>query len=137
MCMNAIILRSVSGAGKSHVADAIKALDPENVTICCADDFHMVDGEYKFDINKMGAAHATCLRKFEESVDEGQGTVIVANTNTSEREFKKYKEYAESKGYLVISLIVENRHGGKDSHNVPEATLEKQEDKLKNSIKLR
>ena len=38
---------------------------------------------------------------------------------------KPYYELAEKYGYAVFSLIVENRHGGKNVHNVPEETLEK------------
>ena len=41
----------------------------------------------------------------------------------------------EKYGYMVISLVVENRHGGKNIHGVPEVTLEKMEGRF--SIKLR
>jgi hypothetical protein len=32
-----------------------------------------------------------------------------------------YKKY----GYTVFTLVVENRHGGKNIHNVPEEIIEK------------
>ena len=32
---------------------------------------------------------------------------------------------AEKYGYMVISMIVENRHDGENIHNVPEETIEK------------
>ena len=37
---------------------------------------------------------------------------------------KPYYEMAEKYGYVVFSVIVENRHGGKNVHGVPEATLD-------------
>jgi plasmid replication initiation protein len=52
-------------------------------------------------------------------------TVIVSNTFTQEWEMKGYYELAEKYGYRVFSLIVENRHGGTNVHEVPEESLEK------------
>jgi hypothetical protein len=35
-----------------------------------------------------------------------------------------YYLLAEELGYMVVSMIVENRHGGKNVHGVPEDRLE-------------
>jgi hypothetical protein len=40
---------------------------------------------------------------------------------------------AADHGYMVFSIIVENRHGGKNTHNVPTETLEK----MKNRFELK
>ena len=53
----------------------------------------------------------------------GVEKIVLANTFTQEWEFKDYYELAEQYGYRVHSLIVENRHGNKSIHNVPDATL--------------
>jgi hypothetical protein len=37
---------------------------------------------------------------------------------------KDYYDLADKYGYKVVSLIVENRHGGKNVHGVPEDKLE-------------
>jgi hypothetical protein len=37
---------------------------------------------------------------------------------------KPYYELAEKYGYMVFSLIVENRHGGVNTHGVPEDKIE-------------
>jgi hypothetical protein len=66
-----------------------------------------------------------------------QPTVVVSNTLTSEKELKPYIELAEKYGYQIVSLIVENRHGNKSIHDVPDETLERMEVRLKGSIKLR
>ncbi len=38
-----------------------------------------------------------------------------------------YLKLAEKYDYKVVSLIVENRHGNKSVHNVPDETMEKNE----------
>jgi hypothetical protein len=37
---------------------------------------------------------------------------------------KEYFDLAEKYGYTVVSLIVENRHGGKNIHGVPDEKVE-------------
>jgi hypothetical protein len=60
--------------------------------------------------------------------------IIVANTSTTARELKPYYDLALKYGYQVFSVIVENRHEGKNIHNVPEETLQKMAERF--SIKL-
>jgi hypothetical protein len=45
-----------------------------------------------------------------------------------------YYELANQYGYRVFSIIVENRHGGVNQHNVPEDKLQIMKDRF--SIKL-
>jgi hypothetical protein len=130
-----IILRSVSSAGKSTFANYIASLDPTTV-ICCADDYFYIDGEYRFDSSKLGVAHGACKEKFKKAIDNNVKTIIIANTNTKEKEFAYYEEYAKGTGYMVISLVIEKRHENKNSHNVPQETLDKQELNIRNSLKL-
>jgi hypothetical protein len=51
-------------------------------------------------------------------------TIVVSNTFTQEWEMKPYFDMAETYGYRVFSLIVENRHGGVNQHGVPQDKLE-------------
>lgn len=51
--------------------------------------------------------------------------IVVANTFTQEWEMNPYIELAKKYGYKVISLVVENRHGNKNIHNVPDETIQK------------
>jgi len=48
---------------------------------------------------------------------------------------KPYYELAEKYGFVVFSLIVENRHGGINKHGVPEEALERMENRFQ--LKLR
>jgi hypothetical protein len=51
-------------------------------------------------------------------------TIAVSNTFTQEWEMKPYFELAEKYGYKIFTVIVENRHGGKNIHGVPDDKLE-------------
>ena len=50
--------------------------------------------------------------------------IVVSNTFTQEWEMESYFKLAKQYDYQVYSLIVENRHGGVNTHGVPEEKLE-------------
>jgi hypothetical protein len=117
------ILRGVSGSGKTECA---LALSGGNGAVICSADDHFIDpitGEYHSNWRR---AHEACLSKFKDLVEVSAPMIIVCNTNTREREFRAYQQIAEQAGYKVFCLIVENRHGGANVHDVPKETLEKQ-----------
>jgi predicted kinase len=57
--------------------------------------------------------------------DQFYREIAVSNTFTQEWEMEHYMELAKKYGYTVFTLVVENRHGGKNIHNVPEEIIEK------------
>ena len=111
-----ILLRGLPGSGKSTLAKRICNQHVE------ADMFFMQDGEYKFDASKLRQAHTWCQEKTETWMKMGYH-ICVSNTFTQEWEMEPYYKLAEQYGYRVHSLIVENRHGGINEHNVPEDKL--------------
>lgn len=115
-----ILIRGVSGSGKSTFAEFLYA------PIFSADDYFMRNGKYEFDANKLGAAHLDCQTKTANALKKGTPRVVVANTFTTVRELKPYIELGKKYGYRVFTIVVENRHGGINVHNVPAATLAKQ-----------
>ena len=117
MNKNLIILRGLPGAGKSTFAELISGGNPD--VVCTADDYFMVDGEYKFDPSKLGMVHSWCREKCENLMKKDAPLVIVANTNVREQHFAEYIDMAKKYGYRWFSIVVENRHGGKSIHNVP------------------
>jgi predicted kinase len=129
------IIRGVSGCGKSTTANLI--VGEENV--CTADEYFYINGHgvYAFEFSKLALAHKYCKDKLERLMSEGVEKVAVANTSTRERDVEEYMEVAEKYGYRCVVLVVENRHGGESLHDVPEKSLEKMENQLRNSIKLR
>jgi hypothetical protein len=57
-------------------------------------------------------------------------SIIVSNTFTQEWEMEPYFELAEKYGYDVFSIIVENRHGGKNIHDCPEEKVQIMRDRF-------
>jgi predicted kinase len=114
-----IIVRGLPGAGKNAFAEVLNTK-----AICCADDYMMVHGTYDWAGCKLYAAHKWCERKCERFMKAGAEKIVVANTSVHSRDMKRYVDLAEIYGYKVFSVIVENRHGGVNSHGVTEETLE-------------
>jgi len=108
-----ILLRGLPGSGKSTLAKAIGG------PVFEADNFFMVDGEYKFNPSLIGVAHNQCQNHTQIAMVEGHEKIIVSNTFTQEWEMKAYYDLAKKYGYRVHSVIVENRHGGTNEHGVP------------------
>jgi len=116
------IVRGIPGSGKSTFAKSLGGTHFE------ADMFFMKDGEYKFDMFKIKEAHKWC----QDCVNTAMilnttaglnDTIVVSNTFTQEWEMKPYFELAEQHDYRVFSIIIENRHGWVNEHNVPEEVL--------------
>lgn len=129
-----IILRGVSGAGKSTVAEIISE---GYWPICEADQYHYTEnGVYDWKPENVGKAHAWCQSIVRDAMVSNIKKIIVSNTSTTEKELKPYLTLAEEFGYQVISLVVENRHGNDSIHEVPQHTRDQQEKRLRSSLKL-
>lgn len=111
------LLRGCPGAGKSTLAKAIGGSHVET------DMFFMKDNEYKFDPLLLKEAHEWCKKTAETAMSRGEDKVVVSNTFTRKWEMSAYYELAEKYGFTVFSLIVENRHGGKNVHGVPDERI--------------
>jgi predicted kinase len=126
---NLIIVRGLPGSGKSTFATLLGR------AICTADDwFTDRDGNYNWNPSDIGTAHSWCKRKCRRFMEVKAEIVIVANTSTKETEITPYVELAKTYGYTVFSVIVENRHGGVNTHGVPPDVLKNMENRF--SIKL-
>lgn len=126
-----VIARGVPGAGKSSFAYLISNY------VCEADDYHYLDsGDYDWKPENVHKSHIWCQNRCERFMKLEREKIVVSNTFTTERELKPYYELAEKYDYNVVSLIVENRHGGKNTHNVSDETIEKMRNRLVNNIAL-
>jgi predicted kinase len=130
-----IILRGVPGSGKTTVAELLS--ESGKYPICTADDYFMDDGEYKWTPSLLGRAHLWCQEKCRKAMESGIEKVFVANTNTKEKDLNIYVKIAQEFNYKVISLVIENRHGGKNIHNVPDDVLTRMDSEIRNSLKLK
>ena len=138
-----MLIRGVSGSGKTTFAKTLTKYE-------IAADYYFykpmfMEGEwsflrgYEFDPSKLNSAHQWCQRTVREwmSLTVNQPNIIaVHNTFTKDKEIAPYMDMAEDCGYNVVSLVVENRHGNKDVHGVPEKVIDRQIDCLRKSIKL-
>ena len=102
-----VILRGLSGSGKTTLANNIKKEDTDNISIVSSDQFFMKDNEYKFDINKLEEAHQYCYRSCQMCLRNNIKTVIIDNTNSTLKEYKKYKDLAKGNDYKVVVLEIE------------------------------
>lgn len=131
------ILRGTSGSGKSTLA--LKLSQINDGFVFENDTYHIDDnGVYRWRIENQHAAQEdcySCCRWFMESCG-GENDVIIANTNTTKFSVNKYLDLAKEFNYDVISLVVENRHGGKNIHEVPSSVVEIQAKEIMNSLKL-
>ena len=129
-----ILLRGLPGSGKSTTAKLLGA-DGAGYAHFEADMYFMENGEYKFDPMKIKDAHKWCQNSVEHAMllnytTGYNSTIIVSNTFTQEWEMEQYYKMAESWGYRVYSIIVENRHGGVNEHGVPEDKLEQMKNRF-------
>jgi predicted kinase len=137
MTKTLFLLRGLPSSGKTTLAKTLEVSLP-NAIAYAADDFHYDEnGNYNWKPDNVHKAHVWCQHCVMKVMEVGAENIIVHNTNTSEREMKPYLELAEEYGYNVTSLIVEKRHENLNSHNVPEEVVDKMENRLRNSIKLR
>ena len=117
-----LLLRGTPGSGKSTLAKMIVDNDYCHKE---ADMFFVDrDGNYKFEPSKIKDAHKWCQEEVEFLMKYKHSPIVVSNTFTQEWEMDTYYKLAEEYGYQVHSVVVENRHGGVNTHGVPEDKLE-------------
>ena len=124
------IVRGIPGSGKSTFAKTLGGQHYEA-------DMYFIDpttGEYKFDGTKIKNAHAWCLDRAKTDMAVAREKIVVSNTFTQEWEMEPYFELAKEYGYKVFSVIIENRHGNTNEHNVPEDKIEQMKNRF--NIKL-
>lgn len=133
------IVRGLPGSGKSTFA---KKLVGSDFLICEADKYFINKdtGEYVFDFSKIKLAHLYCQNLVETYMkdslinDQFYREIVVSNTFTQEWEMTPYFDLAKKYDYKVFVLIVENRHGGKNEHGVPDEKLKLMKERFEISL---
>ena len=112
------LLRGLPGSGKSTLAKSISEVHYE------ADMYFVdADGNYNFDATLLKDAHNWCQTMTRMAMEYSTPKIVVSNTFTQEWEMEAYRELAKLHGYIVYSIVVENRHNGVNNHGVPEEAL--------------
>ena len=124
---NLILVRGVSGAGKSTIAPMFK-----NAVLVSTDDFFLDEyGEYVFDANSLVINHQFCQIAVKMMMmEDKEELIVVHNTFTADWEMDAYFDLAREHGYAVHTIIVENRHGSKNVHDVPQDVVKAQKERF-------
>lgn len=119
------IVRGLPGSGKSTFAKSLGGKHFEA-------DMYFIDenGVYNFDFAKIKMAHNWCMIQTQKAMVDEEPKIVVSNTFTQEWEMDTYFELAKENNYKVFSVVVENRHGGKNEHGVPEDKLQIMKDRF-------
>lgn len=119
------IVRGLPGSGKSTFAKSLGGVHFEA-------DMYFVDenGVYNFDPTKIKMAHNWCMIQTQKAMVNEEPKIVVSNTFTQEWEMETYFKLANENGYQVYSIIVENRHEGKNTHGVPDDKLQIMKDRF-------
>lgn len=119
-----LALRGIPGSGKTSLAKALSVTN--GAPIFSIDSYFENEvGEYHFDYQKNHLAYKDCEAKTKQALELGIPFVILDNTFTLDWELAPYERLAKEFGYLFFVVTVENRHGGKNVHQIPEEQIEK------------
>ncbi len=116
------IMRGIPGSGKSTIAKTLS----DNVV--SADNYFMVDGEYQFDISKIGLAHQDCLTRYLALLLEEHETIVVDNTNIRAWEIAPYLALAPIYHHEVMIVNVDcdvDVAIARGTHGVPAGTVKR------------
>jgi hypothetical protein len=116
-----VLIRGLPGSGKTSYA---KKHFP-NHSHYEADQWFMVNGEYKFDPKKLNYAHTQCQKKTMGALMEGYN-VVVTNTFTQSWEFDSYLGIIDElvmKGKSIDLRVIEMQSQYGNTHGVPPEKL--------------
>ena len=138
---NLILVRGVSGAGKSTIGEMLD--DGATTRILSTDDLFYVDGEYKFDPSKLAEYHQAIIDKVESLMVEYDwkimdhdyswfpiDRIVVCNTFTQMWEMEPYFNLAKKHDWCIHTIVVENMHGSDSIHDVPADVIKSQRERF-------
>jgi predicted kinase len=125
-----ILLRGLPGSGKSTLA---KILSEGKWPVYSVDDYFTdpLTNVYFFQFEQNHLAYAHCQERTEKAMHQGTEKIFIDNTFTLEWELEPYFKLASQFNYRIFVVTVENRHKGKNSHQVSDDQLEKMAQKYK------
>lgn len=117
------IVRGLPGSGKSTLATKLaQSLNAPHFE----EDMWLYNesGEYLWTPERMAKAVDGCRTSCEIRMQAAFKSIVVSNVFEEESQLRPYQYLADYFGYDVTYLVVENRRGGQNIHNVPDEALE-------------
>jgi hypothetical protein len=135
-----IIIRGLSGCGKTTMANLICSDDEDRIMVAADDFFTDEEGVYSFDSAKLKEAHEWCKSEVLDAMNGGFDVVVVHNTFTRKWEVDPYMNLASQNGYQVQVLSMYD--GGlsdlqlseRSEHNLPTHQIQKQRRRWENDV---
>ncbi len=132
-----IIVRGVSGSGKSTFADFLvdnlKEIEVNHggETESCVQKFEadqwFIDNDEPWNPSYLGTAHKWCQAEVKKSLQDGYITII-SNTTTTKKELDPYIKIATELGVQYFVLITDGDY--KNVHDVDDDKLQKQAERF-------
>ena len=111
------IIRGLPGSGKSTLAKRLVHESKHRE----ADMFHMIGGEYLFNMFRVKEAHAWCLAEIVGMMQNEKADCVVSNTFTQRWEYQPYIDEAIKQEYDV--MVIDCHGHWESTHNVPSDKL--------------
>ena len=126
-----IIIRGLPGSGKSSLASQLS--ESGKYPVYSIDDYFTDSktGEYKFEFEKNHLAYKLCEENTLKSMQLIHEKIFIDNCFTLEWELEPYIKLAAQHHYRVHVITVENRHEGKNVHEIPLEQIKKMAGKFK------
>ncbi|MBC7863370.1 MAG: ATP-binding protein [Bacteroidia bacterium] len=123
------MLRGLPGSGKSTLAAVL--CEENKYPVFSIDSFFIntKTGEYKFEFDKNHLAYKNCEEQTRNAMKNNCEKIFIDNTFTLEWEMEPYFKLAKEFDFALFVVTVENRHGGKNSHDVSDDQLKKMAEK--------
>jgi len=127
---NLIILRGLPGSGKSTLAKELS--ENGKYPVFSVDDyFTNAEGNYNFEFDKNHLAYKNCEENARRSMQDHVQKIFIDNVFSIEWEIEPYFSLASQFNYRVFVLTVENRHHGKNMHDISDGQIKKMAEKYK------
>lgn len=126
-----LLLRGLPGSGKTSLAEVLS--EKGRWPVFSIDSYFTdpVTQEYVFRFEDNHLAYKRCEEQAEQAMKEATEKIILDNTFTLDWEIEPYFKLARLYHYRVFVMTVENYHGGKNRHGIPEEQLQKMAAKYK------
>ena len=125
-----VLLRGLPGSGKSTLA-AVLSEGGKYPVYSVDDHFTSSEGKYEFVFSENHIAYKKCEENVRKAMSEKVRKIFLANTFTMDWEMEPYFELAKENQYDIFVVTVENYHGSKNVHEIPDDQLTKMAEKYK------